>query len=150
MRDTALNIGYVLLCGRWRTWRSWRTSLLCTWSVGAGYPFCRVRQSAIANAVCETRSQPSAWKFHRPKANKLSIQTVWLLASDIRIGPRWQICIKLRLYLSLQNALPLSNPYNALAYALCPLPTIQKEQTNEGADSTPRKVAFCFERKAMH
>lgn len=33
------------------------------------------RQSAIAVAVRVTRSQPSAWKFHRSKTNKLTEQT---------------------------------------------------------------------------
>jgi hypothetical protein len=31
------------------------------------YMFCFINQSATATAVQETRSWPSAWKFHRPK-----------------------------------------------------------------------------------
>jgi len=98
---------------------------------------------------CTSDSLP-AFSLENSTGQKL---TNWLYRpdSDIRIGPRWDICAKLRLCLSPQNCIPvqISNTKNFSVYGLRPSPPTIQQTKHFGSRFGSRNILFPFEHQAM-
>jgi hypothetical protein len=138
------SIGHVAVCDRWRTMRSWRTGLLCMWGVTCEI-FVLSRPPISCRYRCTSDSLP-AFSLENFTGHKL---TNWLYrpVSDIKIGPRWEICAKLRLCLSPQNCIPvqISNTQIFSVYGLRPSSPIVQQTKHFGSRFGYRNILFPFE-----